>query len=94
YAPTDYALKQLARTPDSLIAGAVTRNSDGVVTSAPVLWPDGTPGTYTTTAIHTSGAVNAYTITYGSPVTKIFTQPTITRDSSGAATNVPAVTVS
>ncbi|MGW8935969.1 hypothetical protein, partial [Gordonia terrae] len=31
YAPTDYALKQLARTPDSLIAGAVTRNSDGVV---------------------------------------------------------------
>ncbi|QSL99782.1 hypothetical protein SEA_ODAY_38 [Gordonia phage ODay] len=87
-------LASLARTPDSLIAGAVTRNSDGVVTTAPVVWPDGTPGTYTTAAIHTTGAVNGYTITYGSPVTKTFTQPTITRDSSGAATNVPAVVVS
>lgn len=91
YAPTDYVLKQLARTPDALIAGAVARNSDGVVTSAPVIWPDGTSGVYTTTAIDLTGAVNGYTITYGSPVTKTFTQPTITRDSSGAVTNVPAV---
>ncbi|QTF82274.1 hypothetical protein SEA_ZIGGYZOO_30 [Gordonia phage ZiggyZoo] len=87
-------LASLARTPDSLIAGAVTRNGDGVVTSAPVVWPDGTPGTYTTTAIHATGAVNGYTITYGLPATKTFTQPTITRDSSGAATNVPAMVVS
>lgn len=84
----------LARNPDLIISGAVTRNANGVVTSAPVVWPDGTPGTYTTDTIDATGAVNGYHITYGSPATKTYTQPTITRDSSGAATNVPAMVVS
>jgi hypothetical protein len=38
--------------------------------------------------------VLAYNITYGSPVTKTFTQPTITRNTAGAATNVPQIVVS
>lgn len=87
----------MARNPDLLIAGAVTRDGNGAATSAPVVWPDGTVGTYTADTVSTAfpGAVDGYHITYGSPATKTFTQPTITRDTtSGAATNVPAIVVS
>lgn len=89
-------LKVWARIPDLLIVGAVTRDTNGAATSASVVWPDGKPGTYTATVLSTAfpGAVDAYAITYGSPVTKTYTQPTITRDATtGAATNVPAITV-
>lgn len=91
----DKADKLLARNPDLLIVGTVTRDANGAATSAPVVWPDGSPGTYTATTLSTAfpGAVDAYTITYGSPVTKTFTQPAITRDANGAATAVPAITV-
>ena len=86
----------LARNPDLIIAGAVTRDANGAATSAAVVWPDGKPGTYTATTLSTAfpGAVDAYTVTYGSPVIKTFTQPAVTRDATGAATNVPAITVS
>jgi hypothetical protein len=91
---TYVGLIQAAKNPDLLIAGAVTLDGSDQVTSAVVQWPDGTPGTLTITARHSTGAVNAYNITYGSPVTKTFTQPTITRNSNGAATNVPQIVVS
>jgi hypothetical protein len=65
-----------------------------LVTSATVIWPDGSPGTLSITARHSSGAVASYTVTYGSPDTKTFTQPTITRNANGAATNVPQIVVS
>jgi hypothetical protein len=96
YAPQQETYKQLARTPDLLIAGTITRNSNEAAISAPVVWPDGTPGTYTATALSASfpGAVDAYTITYGSPVTKTYTQPAVTRNAAGAATAVPAIVVS
>lgn len=87
-------LVQLAKNPDTLIAGAVTVDSNNLVTSAAVKWPDGTPGTLSITSRDTNGAVLAYNITYGSPVTKTFTQPTITRNAAGAATNVPQIVVS
>lgn len=87
-------LVQAAKNPDLLIAGDVTLDGADQVTAATVLWPDGTPGTLTITGRHTSGAVTDYTITYGSPVTKTFTQPTITRNANGAATNVPQIVVS
>jgi hypothetical protein len=87
-------LIQLAKNPDTHIAGAVTVDSSDLVTSAVVQWPDGSPGTLTITSRDTTGAVLAYNITYGSPVTKTFTQPTITRNSNGAATNVPQIVVS
>ena len=88
--------KNLARNPDLLIAGTITRDSNGAATSAPVVWPDGSPGTYTATTLSTAfpGAVDAYTITYGSPVTRTYTQPAVTRDASGAPTAVPAIVVS
>ena len=89
---TFLTLAQAAKNPDLLITGNVTR-VDGKVTAAEVVWPDGSPGTFTPT-YDSGGAVASYTITYGSPVTKTFTQPTITRDASGAATTIPQIVVS
>lgn len=82
-----------ARLPDALIVGAITRDSNGAPTAAAVIWPDGSPGNYTADALSSAfpGAVDSYHITYGSPVTKTYTQPTVTRDSSGAPITVPAI---
>ena len=84
-----------ARNPDLLIVGAVTRDSNGASTSAPVVWPDGSAGVYTATSVSAAfpGAVDAYTITkVTGGVTTTYTQPAVTRNSSGAATTVPAMT--
>lgn len=88
-------LSRAARNPDLLIVGAITRDSNGAATAAPVVWPDGTPGNYGADSVSAAfpGAVDGYHITYGSPVTKTFTQPAVTRDSSGAVTNLPALVV-
>lgn len=86
-------LKVVARDPEQLIVGTVTRNADGAATSAPVVWPDGTPGTYTADEVSEDfpGAVDAYHITYGSPATKTYTQPAVTRDDDGAVISAPAI---
>lgn len=96
FSATIAQMKSNARTPDGMIVGTVTRDANGAATSAPVVWDDGTPGTYTADTVSTAfpGAVDAYHITYGSPPTKTFTQPAVTRDATGAATNVPAIVVS
>lgn len=91
---TYVGLKQAAKNPDLLVTGAIAVDGSDQITSAAVEWPDGTPGTLTITARHATGAVTNYNITYGSPVTKTFTQPTITRNANGAATNVPQIVVS
>lgn len=88
------SLKAAAKTPELLIVGSINLDASDQVTSAAVVWPDGKPGTLTITARHSTGAVIAYNITYGSPVTKTFTQPAITRNSNGASTNVPQIVVS
>lgn len=95
-AATYAQFKELARTPELLIAGAITRDANGAATTAPVVWPDGTVGTYTADTLSATflGAVDAYHISYGSPVTKTYTQPAITRDANGIITNLPAITVS
>lgn len=93
---SDAWLKLYAGMPDLLISGAITRDANGAATSASVVWPDGTVGTYTATTVSTTfpGAVDAYTVTYGSPATKTVTQSAVTRDAStGAVTNRPAMTV-
>jgi hypothetical protein len=84
----------LAKNPDLLVTGAVTVDGNNLITTAAVVWPDNTPGTMTITSRDSLGAVLAYNITYGSPVTKTYTQPTITRNANGAATNVPQIVVS
>lgn len=88
---TYVTLAAAAKNPDLLVVGAVTGDP---MTSAAVVWPDGKPGTLAITARHSTGAVNAYNITYGNPVTKTFTQPAITRNANGAPTNVPQIVVS
>jgi hypothetical protein len=88
------AMAAAAKNPDLLITGAITRNGNGVVTSAVVLWPDGKPGVFTTDTIGSLNTVDGYHITHvDGAVTKTYTQPTVTRDGNGAATNVPAITV-
>lgn len=93
-ADLEAALYALARDPDALFAGAVTRNAEGAATSAVVKWPDGVDGTYSGTASTTfPGSVNSYTITrVGSP-TVTYTQPAVTRDAGGYVTNRPPITV-
>ncbi len=85
----------LAGDPDLLITGAITRDANDAATSAPVTWPDGTPGVYTATTVSAAfpGAVDAYTVTYGSPATRTYTQPAVTRNANGAVTTRPAITV-
>lgn len=89
----DQSLVQIARDPDQIIVGGITRNASDVITSAAVLWPGGVPGTFTTDVIDPSGAINGYHVTYGSPVTKTFTQPTMTRNAQGAVTVLPQIVV-
>jgi len=81
----------LVKNPDLLIVGSITRNSNDVVTSAAVVWPDGTTGTFTTDTINsTFQAIDAYHISYGATT---YYQDAITRNANGAATNVPAIRV-
>lgn len=86
----------LAKNPELLISGAITRDANQAVTSAAVVWPDGTPGTFTAESLSSAfpGAVDGYRITYGNPATKTYTQPTLSRNAAGAATAVPAIVVS
>lgn len=100
-ADLEAALLQLARNPETLFAGAVTRDANGAPISAVVTWPDkkvdGTPvtGTYSGTASTTfPGSIDAYTITRALATTATFTQPAVTRDANGYVTNRPAMTVS
>lgn len=90
----DY-FRTLAAQLDPLITGTITRDGNGAATSAPVVWPDGAPGTYTATTVSTvfPGAVDAYSVTHGSPADQTYTQPAVIRDASGAVTARPAVTV-
>ncbi|MDR6691332.1 hypothetical protein J2X55_002244 [Microbacterium sp. 1154] len=93
---TFVSLAAAAKNPDLLIVGNITRDANQAVTSADVVWPDGKPGTFTALTLSTAfpGAVDGYKITYGSPVTKTYTQPAITRNAAGAATTVPQIVVS
>ncbi|MBY4272404.1 hypothetical protein HQO27_05880 [Rhodococcus fascians] len=86
----------LAKNPDCLIFGAITRDANQAVMGVAVVWPDGTPGTFTAETLSTSfpGAVDGYRITYGRPATKTHTQPSLTRSAAGAATAVPAIVAS
>lgn len=94
-AALDATYVQLAANPDGIIAGSLTRDSDGAVTSASVIWPDGSSGTFTATAVSTDfpGAVDAYQITYAGSPTRTYTQSLVTRNSDGAVTSRPAVVV-
>jgi hypothetical protein len=94
-AETQATLSRWARLPDALIFGSITRDSNDTMLTATVIWPDGTPGTFTTdvTSVDWPGAIDAYHITYGSPTINTYTQPLMTRDTSGGVIVVPDIEV-
>lgn len=96
YAPSGYALKQLAANPDQLAVGAITRSASGAATGFSVAWPDGATGAFTGTESTTfPGAIDTYAITHVlEGVTITYTQPALTRDTTGAVTARPAIVVS
>jgi hypothetical protein len=88
-------LSYVALYPEEMFTGSPTLNGDGAVVASAVRWPDGTTGNYTATADASwPGTIASYAVTYGSPVTLTFTQPTVTRDGTGTVTTTPAIVVS
>jgi hypothetical protein len=76
---------------------SITRDVNEAITTASVVWPDSSTGVFTTDTASTAfpGAIDAYHVTYipGSGTTKTITQPLLTRDSSGAVTAQPVLTI-
>jgi asparagine N-glycosylation enzyme membrane subunit Stt3 len=74
-----------------------TRDANGAITTASVVWPDGATGTFTTDTASTAfpGAIDAYHVTYVQGATTLtVTQPAVTRDgTTGAVTAQPALAV-
>lgn len=68
-------------------------DGDGVITTATVVWPDGSTGTLTTTAKNsTFMVIDGFSVTHNiSGLTA--TQPTVTRNAAGAVTAQPAITI-
>ncbi|NIH98883.1 hypothetical protein [Mycolicibacterium fluoranthenivorans] len=89
-------LLSLAANPDQLATGTITRSATSAATGFSVSWPDGATGTFTgTESTSFPGAIDSYVVTHVlSAVTTTYTQPALTRDSSGAVTNRPAIVVS
>lgn len=72
---------------------SATRDSDGVITTAAVVWPDSSSGTFTrTTKNATFLTIDSYTVTHADSG-KTVTQSAVTRDSSGNVTAQPVLTV-
>lgn len=73
-----------------------TRNSNDVITTASIVWPDGATGTFTTDTINTTyNAIDAWHATHIlDAVTKTVTQTAVTRNASGAVTAQPVITIS
>jgi hypothetical protein len=74
---------------------SATRNSDSAITTATIVWPDGTAGVFTADTLSTEfpGAIDAWHATYAGTTAKTVTQTAVTRDSNGAVTAQPAITI-
>lgn len=75
---------------------SATRDANGAITTASIVWPDGTAGVFTTDIASTAfpGAIDAWHATYAGTPAKTVTQPAVTRDANGAVTAQPAITIS
>jgi hypothetical protein len=75
----------------------ITRDSNEAITTATIVWPDGSTGVFTSDTLSTDypGAIDAYHVTYvpASGPTKTITQSLLTRDASGAVTAQPILTI-
>ena len=77
---------------------SATRNANEVITTASVLWPDGSTGSFTTDTINpTFNTIDAFHVTYVWTVNgggnHTITQAAVTRDASGAVIAQPNPTV-
>jgi hypothetical protein len=74
---------------------SATRDANGAVTTASIVWPDGVAGVFTTDTASATfpGAIDAWHATYAGTPLKTITQTAVTRDSSGAVTSQPAITI-
>jgi len=73
-----------------------TDDGNGYVTSATVLWPDGSTGVYTSLVKNqTFGVADSYSVTYVRPglPTVTITQLLVTRNANGVVTVAPNLTV-
>lgn len=68
----------------------VTRDAEGVVSTATVKWPDGSGGTFTATTV--TDTIDAFEITHTTSGKKVV-QAAVTRNADGAVTSKPALTV-
>lgn len=77
---------------------SITRDAYNAVVTASVVWPDGVPGVFTTDVFSSvfPGTIDAYHVTYVPTAgpSKTITQPTVTRNSTGAVTVQPALVIS
>lgn len=74
-------------------SGTISRDANDVPTGFDVVWPDGSDGTFTTTANDTTtGAIDSFTITH-TDSGKTVTQAAVTRNADSAVTVKPALEV-
>lgn len=74
-----------------------TRDSNNVIVTASIVWPNGATGIFTTDIASEEfpGAIDAWHATYViGPTTKTVSQPAVTRDSNGFVTMQPAIIIS
>ena len=91
---SDNWLKVFAKDYEMLLSGTITRDSNNVVTTSGVVWPDGSTGVFTATTVNTTfKCVDAYTVTYVNGTTKTVTQPAVTRNANGYVITYPVATV-
>lgn len=74
---------------------SATRDVNGAIVTASIVWPDGVTGVFTTdvASVAFPGAVDAWHATYVGSPSRLITQPTVTRDANGAVTVQPAITI-
>lgn len=74
---------------------SATRDSNGAIITASIVWPDGILGVFTTdiASVAFPGAIDAWHATYIGLTAKTITQPVVTRDSIGAVVIQPAIII-
>lgn len=79
------------------IAGGTSYDVNGTLSTASIVWPDGSTGTFTldVASMAFPGAIDAYHVTYVSTTgaIKTVTQPAVTRDGGSNITVQPALTI-
>lgn len=74
---------------------SATRDANGAIITANIVWPDGITGVFTTdlASVDFPGAIDAWHATYAGTSAKLITQAAVTRDENGAVIAQPAITI-